>query len=136
MPSTPLEPVSVEDLARLRELTAARDNVAHKYLSLELEKIPVLAAGRRIDEEHDALLRRIMEERGIHPAAMINVSPTTGEIVVTSSEEAKREAAVATALADVQSEVKEWDGPADAHMRMVRIREILERAKDQLRPSG
>lgn len=136
MPSTPLEPVSVEDLARLRELTAARDNVAHKYLSLELEKIPVLAAGRRIDEEHDALLRRIMEERGIHPTAMVNVSPTTGEIVVTSSEEAKRDAAIATALAAVQSEVTEWDGPADAHMRMVRIREILERTKNQIRPPG
>lgn len=136
MPNTPLEPVSVEDLARLRELTAARENVAHKYLSLELEKIPVLAAGRRIDEEHDALLRRIMEERGIPPAATVNVSPHTGEIVVTTSEEAQRHAAVASAIAAVQSEVTDWDGPADAHMRMVRIREILERTKSQLRPTG
>lgn len=88
-----LEPVSAEDLARLRELTLARENIAHKGLSLDLEKITVLAAGKRIDEEHDALLSRIMADRGIHPTSTVNINPQTGEVVVTSSEEANRGAA-------------------------------------------
>lgn len=82
----PYEPVGVEDLARLRELSLARDNVAHRLLSLELEKIPILAAGRRIDEEHDTLLRRIMTERGVQPTSSVSINPTTGEVVVSSSQ--------------------------------------------------
>jgi|SRR5688572_33386738 len=82
-----IEPASAEDLARLRELSIARDNVAHKLLSLELEKIPILAAGRRIDEEHDALIRRIMADRGIPPTSSISISPQSGEVVVTRGPE-------------------------------------------------
>ena len=81
-----IEPVAVEDLARLRELSLARDNVAHKLLSLELEKIPLLAAGRRIDEEHDVLLRRIMTERSIPFTSQVDINPRTGEIMVQSAE--------------------------------------------------
>lgn len=77
-----IEPVGAEDLARLRELSAARDNLAHKLLSLELEKIPILAAGRRVDEEHDGVLRRIMSERGIPISSTVNINPQTGEVVV------------------------------------------------------
>jgi hypothetical protein len=70
--------------ARLRELSLARDSMAHRALSLDLEKIPILAAGRRIDEEHDALVHRIMTERGIPISASIDINPTTGEVVVSS----------------------------------------------------
>lgn len=85
----PYDPVGVEDLARLRELSMARDNIAHKLLSLELEKIAILAAGRRVDEEHDALLRRIMTDRGIAPSDAIDINPRTGEIAVESSRESQ-----------------------------------------------
>lgn len=81
----PYEPVDAECLARLRELSLARDSMAHKALSLDLEKIPILAAGRRIDEEHDALVRRIMTDRGIPLSASVDINPTTGAIVVAST---------------------------------------------------
>jgi hypothetical protein len=80
-----IEPVAVEDLARLRELAGARDNVAHKLLSLELEKISILAAGRRVDEEHDVLLRRIMTDRSIPLTSTVDINPRTGEIIVESA---------------------------------------------------
>lgn len=93
----PYEPVGVEDLARFRELSMARDNIAHRLLSLELERIPILAAGRRVDEEHDVLLRRIMTDRGIGLSERIDINPRTGEVVVGSSEaESKPEPVAAT----------------------------------------
>lgn len=95
----PFEPVSVEDLVRLRELSAARDNIAHKLLSVELEKITLLAAGRRIDDEHDVLLRRIMTDRGIPFTSTVDINPRTGEVIASSAdppEPAKTETTVAT----------------------------------------
>lgn len=81
-----MEPVGVEELARLRELSVVRDNLAHKVLSLDLEKITLLMAGRRVDEEHDALIHHIMTERGIHTSSRIDINPRTGEVVVQSGE--------------------------------------------------
>ena len=89
-----IDPVSVEDLARFRELTLARDNIAHRLLSLKLEEISIIAAGKRVDEEHDVLLRRVMTDRGIPLSSAVKIDPQTGEVGVTAAESRPAEAGV------------------------------------------
>ena len=78
-----IKPVDADDLARLRELDLARTAIADKNLSLDLEKISTLAAGKRVEEEYSNCIGRIRRDRGIAPDAMIEVNPRTGEVVVT-----------------------------------------------------
>lgn len=78
----PLQPVNAEDLARLHELQVARANISERLLTVELEKVRLLAAGRRISEEQETLFRRIANERGLPERVAMDVNPRTGEIVL------------------------------------------------------
>lgn len=82
----PYPPISPEDLARLHELGAAEHNLQQRLYDLELAKLPVLAAGKRIRAEQDAVYLRIAEERGLPPEAVprISVNMKTGEVRVSS----------------------------------------------------
>jgi serine/threonine protein kinase HipA of HipAB toxin-antitoxin module len=84
--NTPLEPVGVEDLARLRELDGARVNLSMRLGDLELEKITILAALKRIKEEQDNVFNRIASERGVADANLLEINPRTGEVATTSVE--------------------------------------------------
>jgi hypothetical protein len=87
----PFEPVGVEDRTRLRELSIAKSSIASRLLDLELEKISVLAAGRRINEEQHILFRRLASERGIAETTIMDINPRTGEVVTLSDDaEGKR----------------------------------------------
>lgn len=81
--NTPLEPVGVEDLARLRELDGARVNLSMRLGDLELEKITILAALKRIKEEQDNVFNRIASERGVADANLLEINPRTGEVATT-----------------------------------------------------
>lgn len=80
--SAPYPPVAAEDLARLHELGAAEQNLREQLYDLELAKIPILAAGKRVREEQDALYRRVATERGLPPRTLLNVNMKTGEVRV------------------------------------------------------
>src|SRR4051812_34993175 len=75
-------PVSVDDLARLHELRAAERGLADQVYELELEKIPLLAAGRRVREEHAQMYRRLATERGIPEHVFIDINQRTGEVAI------------------------------------------------------
>lgn len=84
--SAPYSPVTAEDLARLHELGVAEHGLQQQLYDLELAKIPILAAGKRIREEQDAVYQRIASERGLSPQTLINVNMKTGEIRVVRPE--------------------------------------------------
>lgn len=82
----PYSPVSADDLARLHELGVAEHGLQQQLYDLELAKIPILAAGKRIREEQDLVYRRIASERGLSPQTVINVNMKTGEVRVVGPE--------------------------------------------------
>lgn len=83
----PIDPVSAEDLARLRELDGARISLAVRHLDLELDKIDILAAAKRIKRELATLFERLAHERGIVDSALMEINTKTGE-VATGNEKA------------------------------------------------
>ena len=78
--STLTEPVGPEDLARLNGLNGARRNIADKLLQLEMEKIRILAASKRVDDEWSGLFQRLAQERGLDPTTILDINPQTGEL--------------------------------------------------------
>lgn len=80
--SAPYMPVSPEDLARLHELGAAEQSLQQQLYDLELAKIPIIAAGKRVREEQDSVYKRIATDRGLPARTLLNVNMKTGEIRV------------------------------------------------------
>ncbi len=79
--STPLEPVSADDLALLRELDNARVNLSLRFADLNIEHVQVLAAIKRVKGEQEAVFRRIATERGLPDQSLVEINPKTGEVV-------------------------------------------------------
>jgi hypothetical protein len=84
--TTPVEPVSAEDLTRLRELDSARVSMSMRYADLDIEAVQLLAAIKRIKEEQAALFRRLANDRGLSDADFMEIHPKTGEVVITAAE--------------------------------------------------
>jgi hypothetical protein len=76
----PIDPVSAEDLVRLRELDGARISLAVKHLDVELEKIDILAAAKRVKRELATLFERLAHERGIADSGTMEINIKTGEV--------------------------------------------------------
>ena len=85
----PFEPVTPEDLTRLRELRIARSGIADKLLDLEIEWTTIVAAGRRVRDDELLLYRRIANERGIPETTVMDINPRSGEVVTLSEEEGR-----------------------------------------------
>lgn len=75
-------PIGPEDLARLHELGAAEQNLREQLYDLELAKIPIWAAGKRIREEQDAVYRRIAVDRGLAAGTVLDINMKSGEVRV------------------------------------------------------
>jgi hypothetical protein len=63
----------------LHELGAAELSLQQQLYDIELAKIPIIAAGRRIRDEQDEIYRRIAGARGLSPEAVL-INMNTGEV--------------------------------------------------------
>lgn len=86
MPNASLDPVSPDDLSRLAELDKTKTALALRLLDLENDKIRIMAASRRIEDEWGGLFRRFVEERGLDPQTRIEVNYKTGAVSVQTVE--------------------------------------------------
>ena len=88
------DPVSMEQLNRLRLLQESRLDLADRFLTLEQEKVRLLAASRRIDEEKQRVFEGILVERGLAPDATVEIDAGTGKLklLAESSEPVRRPA--------------------------------------------
>lgn len=77
---TPNDPVDAPTRKKLEELGAARYDVADKLLELEQEKVKILVAANRIDEERNRIFEKILMERGLAPTTPIEIEAQTGNI--------------------------------------------------------
>ena len=79
---TPNDPVDASTRKRLEDLSAARYDVADKLLELEQEKVKLLVAANRIDEERNRTFEKILMDRGLAPTTPIEIEAQTGVIRV------------------------------------------------------
>ena len=78
------DPVSMEQLNRLRLLQESRLDVSDRFMTLEQEKVKLLAAARRIDEEKQRVFEGILLERGLAPDATVEIDAGTGKLKLLS----------------------------------------------------
>lgn len=93
------DPVSKEEREYLQQLSQAKSGVADKLLELELEKVNLIAAARRIDLQIKGVFQKILVDRGQAPERMIQVDLDTGTIQM--------------AQPSVQTPVKEEEPPSE-----------------------
>jgi hypothetical protein len=62
-------------------------DVAERFLTLEQEKVKLLAAARRIDEEVQRVFEGLLLERGLSPDATVEIDGVTGSLKVLNSKE-------------------------------------------------
>lgn len=84
---TPEDPVSMEQLNRLRLLQESRLDISDRFLTLEQEKVKLLAAARRVDEEKQRVFEGLLLERGLPPDATVEIDASTGNLKVLGSPE-------------------------------------------------
>jgi len=78
----PDDPVPPEVLQRLRALQEARFEVSDRILTLEQEKVRLLASARRIDEERQRTFEGVLVERGLTPESVVEIDAGTGRLKV------------------------------------------------------
>lgn len=76
------DPVDTETRKRLEELGGARYEVADKLLEMEQEKIKLLVAANRLDEERSRTFEKILMDRGLAPTTPIEIEAQTGNLRV------------------------------------------------------
>lgn len=88
---TPADPVSKDVLAQFKSLSDAKVDLAGKLMSLEQEKIRILASHRRIEDHMTRLFEMTLVERGISPEAEVEIDPQTGVLSLVTEGAAKVE---------------------------------------------
>lgn len=79
-PLTIEDPVDSETLEQLRRVQEARQRFADNLLSLEQDKIQLLAAVKKLDDQRNRLFEGCLVERGLAPTAQVEVDARTGKI--------------------------------------------------------
>ncbi len=79
---TPSDPVDTETRKRLEELSAARYELGERLLEIEQEKVRLLVAANRVDEERSRLFEKVLMERGLPPNTPIEIEAQTGALKV------------------------------------------------------
>ena len=81
------DPVSEEVFEQLVSLRDAKQQFATKLLDLEGEKIQILAAAKRIEQQTRRMFEQILVERGIAPDTIAFVDASTRKLVFKKPEE-------------------------------------------------
>lgn len=81
-PLTSDDPVEPEVLEQLQSLQSARQRFAENLLSLEQEKIQILAAAKKVDAQRERLFEACIVARGISPQARIEIDAKSGKIFI------------------------------------------------------
>lgn len=76
------DPVEAEKLEQFRGLQEAQQALAESLLALEMEKVRILAAAKRVNEQRDRLFESINIDRGLPPNARVDIDARTGKITL------------------------------------------------------
>ncbi len=87
-PLTIEDPVDSETLEQLRRVQEARQRFADTLLSLEQDKIQLLAGVKKLDDQRNRLFEGFLVERGIAPNVQVEIDARTGKITRTADDTA------------------------------------------------
>jgi hypothetical protein len=82
---TPDDPLTREEMGQLDIVEDAYGQVARRMLGMELEKVQLLAAGRRLTDQKKALFDRILTSRGLDPQTPVQVDERSHKLIVLKS---------------------------------------------------
>lgn len=82
-PLTLEDPVDPETLEQFRRLQEARQRCADNLLSLEQERIQILAAAKKIEDQKTRLFEGCLVDRGLAPTTSVEIDAKTGRIKLT-----------------------------------------------------
>ena len=71
-------PVDAATLARFAHLDEADAQLCRRFVNLENEKIRILAALKRLEEERSTMFQTVLVDRGLSPDTSIEIDPETG----------------------------------------------------------
>ena len=74
------DPVSPDVLAEIKQIDMVKAGMAERNMALDQEKVTLLAARRRIDNQHSEIFNKILVERGLPSDTTIQVDLNTGRI--------------------------------------------------------
>lgn len=74
------DPVDAVSRKRLEDLAAARYEFGERLLELEQEKVKLLVAANRVDEERGRLFEKLLVDRGLSPTTPVEIEAQTGAI--------------------------------------------------------
>lgn len=94
-PLTVEDPVDTETLQQFRELQENRQRFADTLLSLEQDKIQLLAAVKKLDDQRNRLFESCLVDRGLAPNTKVEIDARTGKIIREPSTEPAPPPAVA-----------------------------------------
>jgi hypothetical protein len=83
---TPNDPVPMDTLQAFGHIEDARVRIALEILGVEQRKVQLLAAAKKVDEQHTRLFETILVERGLSPKTRVDIDSRTGALKVLDSE--------------------------------------------------
>lgn len=83
------DPVSKEEREYLQQLDMTKLGFAQKLLALELEKVNLIAASRRIENQTKEVFQKILVNRGQSADLVVDIDIDTGVISVQNPERQK-----------------------------------------------
>jgi hypothetical protein len=90
-PMTIDDPVAQETLKELMQLQDVRGHLCEKVVQLEQEKIRALAAIKRLEDQRQRVLDKILVNRGMSPNTVFEINGRTGKITIPKPVEADAE---------------------------------------------
>lgn len=76
------DPVAPEVLQGFRQIGEAQQNIALELVMLEERKIQLLAANKKLREQHDRLFQTILIERGLEPQTPVELDGQTRKLIL------------------------------------------------------
>jgi len=76
------DPIPPETLTYFQKIMDARADIGIELLSLEEKKITLLAANKKLQEQHSRLFQGILMERGLPPTTMAQLDGRTGKLII------------------------------------------------------
>lgn len=76
------DPVPTETLKQFGQLEAANMQLSLRLMSLEKEKVLLLASSKRVDEQHQRLFESVLVERGIAPGTPADIDAKSGKVTL------------------------------------------------------
>lgn len=74
------DPVEPETLAKFNEFQLAKQQLALQLLALEQDKLEILRAAKRVEDQDQRLFEAVLVARGESPKMLVDINGETGKI--------------------------------------------------------